>query len=196
MGTLLPLATQTPGWGSQTASTYPTLRQGFDLQMYKELTRLHSRKTNNPIKEWAKALNSHFSKGDIQKAQRLTKGCSSSSPAIREMQLKTTVILCISVVSVVISPLVFLILFIWVFSLFFLMSLLKGLSVLLIFSKNQLLDLLILWIVLLVSMSFTSVWSWLFLSFYSLWDLFAVVPPILVDVGLGYLSEMFLSFFR
>ena len=61
---------------------------------------------------------------------------------------------CISVVSVVTSPLSFLILF--GFSLFFLMSQLKGLSILFIFSKNQLLYLLILWIVLLVSMSFNS----------------------------------------
>ena len=41
----------------------------------------------------------------------------------------------------------------WVLSLFFLMSLLKGLSILFIFSKNQLLDSLILRI-LLISMSF------------------------------------------
>ena len=40
--------------------------------------------------------------------------------------------------------------------LFFLMSLLKGLSILFMFSKNQLLDSLILRIVLLVSMSFNS----------------------------------------
>ena len=48
-------------------------------------------------------------------------------------------ILCIFLVSVVISPLSFLVLFLWVLSLFFLMSLVKGLSVLFIFSKNQLL---------------------------------------------------------
>ena len=41
--------------------------------------------------------------------------------------------LCISLVSVVISPLSFLILFIWVLSLFFMMSLAKGLSILLSF---------------------------------------------------------------
>ena len=59
-------------------------------------------------------------------------------------------------VSVVISPLSFQIVFIWVFSLFLLKSLLRGLSILFIFSKNQLLDSLILRIVLLVSMSFSS----------------------------------------
>ena len=50
--------------------------------------------------------------------------------------------LCISAVSVVTSPFSFLILLIWVFSLFFLMSLASGLSILFIFSKNQLLVLL------------------------------------------------------
>ena len=67
-------------------------------------------------------------------------------------------ILCISVLSVVISPFSFLILLIWFFFLFFffLMSLANGLSVLFIFSKNQLLVFLILAIVSFVSFSFIS----------------------------------------
>ena len=52
-------------------------------------------------------------------------------------------VLFISVLSVVISPLSFLILLIWFFSPFFFMSLANGLSILFIFSKNQLLILLI-----------------------------------------------------
>ena len=52
-------------------------------------------------------------------------------------------ILCISVLSIVISPFSFLILLIWLFSLCFLMSLANGLSILFILSKNQLLVLLI-----------------------------------------------------
>ena len=81
-GTIRKVKRQPSEWEKKIANE--TTDTGLISKIYKKRIQLNTRKTNNPIKKWGKEQNRHFSKEDIQMANKHMKRYSTLL-IIREM---------------------------------------------------------------------------------------------------------------
>ena len=85
------IKTKRPPTDWERVLTYPKSVRGLISNIYKELKKVDSRKSNNPIRKWSSALKKEFSSEKYRMAEKDLKKCSTSL-IIKEMQIKTTLI--------------------------------------------------------------------------------------------------------